>query len=214
MQPAGGVDDDDVAAVAARALDRVVGDGRRVAAALSLDELRAGALGPDAELLLGRGAERVGRGDDDRVAVLAQAVRELADRRRLAGAVDADDEHDARLAGEVDARRLAEELGDLLRERLVQVAERRRAPRACGRARPSPGTPTSPAISASSSRSHDAVSPGSNVAAASSCVSARRLRPSESRRRENRPARCSPLSSSGRPSPSSSPQDRRHGAER
>src|SRR5206468_872481 len=59
---------------------------------------------------------------------------------------------------------------------------------------------------ASSSRSHDAVSPGSNVAAASSCVSARRLRPRESRRREKRPARWSAVSSSGRPSPSSSPQ--------
>ena len=123
VQPAGGVDDDDVAAVPARAVDRVVRDRRGIAAPLALYELRAGALRPDTELLLRRGTEGVGRGDDDGVAVLAQAVREFPDRRGLAGAVDADDEDDARLAGEVDARRVAEELGHLLRQRLVEARE-------------------------------------------------------------------------------------------
>src|SRR5262249_42786371 len=61
--------------------------------------------------------------DDDGVTVLAQAVGQLADRRRLAGAVHADDEQDARLAGEVDARRLAEEVGDFVGERLVKVRQ-------------------------------------------------------------------------------------------
>jgi hypothetical protein len=45
----------------------------RVAAALAADEVRARALGPDLELLLGRGAERVRRADDDR----APCSREL-----------------------------------------------------------------------------------------------------------------------------------------
>ena len=55
--------------------------------------------------------------------MLAQPVGELADRRRLAGAVDPDDEHDRRVAGQLDARRLSEELGHLLRKRLVQIDE-------------------------------------------------------------------------------------------
>src|SRR5206468_4406828 len=59
VQPAGGVDDDDVAAVPARAVDRVVRDRRGIAAPLALYELRAGALRPDTELLLRRGTEGV-----------------------------------------------------------------------------------------------------------------------------------------------------------
>ena len=123
MQAARGVDDHNVAAVAARALDRVVGDGRGISAALAFDEVGAGALGPDAELFFRGGAEGVGRGDDDGVPVLAQAVRELADRRRLPSSIHADDEQDGRLAGEVEAGRLAEELRDLVAERLVEVGQ-------------------------------------------------------------------------------------------
>jgi hypothetical protein len=55
--------------------------------------------------------------------VLAQLLRQLPDRRRLAGAVDADDEDHARAAGEVQRPRLAEHLGDLLGERPVQVGQ-------------------------------------------------------------------------------------------
>ena len=91
-------------------LDRVVGDRGRVRPALAADELGAGALGPDLELLLGGRAERVGGAEHDGVAVLAQALGELADRRRLAGAVDADDEDDARLARRTSSvRGLAEQ---------------------------------------------------------------------------------------------------------
>ena len=55
--------------------------------------------------------------------MLAELLRELADRRRLAGAVDADDEDHARLRADVQRRRLAEQLRDLLRERLAEIAE-------------------------------------------------------------------------------------------
>src|SRR5581483_11843477 len=49
---------------------------------------------------------------------------ELADRRRLAGAVDADDEdHGGPVGVELEARRRPEERGDLVREREVQIAE-------------------------------------------------------------------------------------------
>ena len=122
MQAPRGVDDDDVAASRrARSIASyatAAGSPPRSPSTNSAPARR-----PDAELLLRGRAERVGRRDDDGVPVLAQPVRELADRRRLAGAVDADDEHDARLAGKVDARRLAEKRRDLRGERLVQVAD-------------------------------------------------------------------------------------------
>ena len=59
VQAPGRVDDHDVAAGA----DRVVGDRRRIAAALAADEARARAARPLLELLLGGGAERVGGAD-------------------------------------------------------------------------------------------------------------------------------------------------------
>src|SRR3989475_75250 len=48
------------------------------------------------ELLDGSGAERVGRGDDARVPLLLDVVRELRNRRRLARAVHTDEHHDER----------------------------------------------------------------------------------------------------------------------
>jgi hypothetical protein len=110
-------------AVAARPLDRVIRDGGGIATALAFDELGAGALSPDAELFFRGGAERVRRRDHHGMTVLSQPVGELADRRRLAGAVDADDEHDTRLPRKLDSRRLAEEVRHLDGERLVEVGE-------------------------------------------------------------------------------------------
>src|SRR5205807_3530173 len=77
----------------------------------------------DLELLLRGGAEGVGGADDDRVAVLGEAKRELSDRRRLARAVDADDEQDGRMRADGEAARLAEEARDLVRERLAQIRD-------------------------------------------------------------------------------------------
>ena len=122
MQPSGGVDDHDVAAARRRGLDRVVGDGGRVSPALGPDEVRAGAAGPDLELLLGRGAERVCGGQEHGVIVLAELLRQLADRRRLPGPVDADDEDHGRLGAQVEARRAAQELRGLVAERGAQLA--------------------------------------------------------------------------------------------
>ena len=68
------------------------------------DDLHAGALGPRLELLDRGSAVGVGRRDDHREAQLvAQVPGELADRGRLAGAVDADDHHHRRPGAEVDA---------------------------------------------------------------------------------------------------------------
>ena len=122
MEPAGGVDEHDVAAASRRRLDRVVGDGGRVSPALRADEVRSGAAGPDLELLLGRGAEGVCGGQEDRVVVLAELLRQLADRGRLAGAVDADDEDHRRLGAQIEAGWPAQELGGLFAERGAQLA--------------------------------------------------------------------------------------------
>jgi len=98
VQAAGRIHDDDVAPAGLRRRDRVEGHGGRVGATLRAHEVGARALGPDLELLFGGGAKRVRGGQHDRASRLPEAMRELADRRRLAGAVDPDDEDDGRRA--------------------------------------------------------------------------------------------------------------------
>ena len=94
MQAAGGVDNDDVHAARLCRLNGVEHHGGGVGALLVLDDLHAGALRPDGELVGGRCAERVRRREEHTVALLLELGGKLADRRRLADAVDADDEHD------------------------------------------------------------------------------------------------------------------------
>ncbi len=55
--------------------------------------------------------------------VLAELFGELADRRRLPRAVDADDEHDARAFPHCERRGLAEQHRDLVRQRGVQITD-------------------------------------------------------------------------------------------
>ena len=115
----------------------------------------------------------------------SELLEELADRRRLAGAVDADDEVTVGLASSATwarRRRAA---------RSPRQAPRRGRPVRHGlRRRDDLGrraTPTSPWMSASSSRSHASSSAASKVPAAISAVSARRLFASQSRRRPKKP---------------------------
>ena len=61
-------------------------------------DLAACALGPELELIGRRGAERVGRGEHDALAVGDLLRRELADRRRLPDTVDTDEHPDVDLA--------------------------------------------------------------------------------------------------------------------
>src|SRR6185503_5449698 len=103
VQAARGVDDDHVGAALAPAGDGVEGHGAGIRALGPLDDVHAGALAPALELLDGGGAERVGGADHDpAVERLAQVPGELADRRRLARAVDADDEDHGRIRTQVD----------------------------------------------------------------------------------------------------------------
>ena len=77
VQPAGGVDDDDILPARARRLDGVECDRSRIGAAAGADEVGSGALGPDLELLLGGGAERVGSTEHDRAPVSASFAASL-----------------------------------------------------------------------------------------------------------------------------------------
>ena len=127
------------------------------------DDLGVGALGPDPELVDRRGAERVGRREDDAPAVRALARGELADGRGLAGAVDADDEHDRgrrprRPGGAPSgsasrgASRAASSAADRLPRPPGHVRLRARSTRSIESA-----APTSPVISVSSISSQSAV---------------------------------------------------------
>ena len=94
VEPAGGVGDDEVGAAGDGRVERVVDDGAGIGAGRVGDDRDAGPVGPDPELVDGGGAERVGGGEETRRPSRRVAGGELADRRGLAGPVDADDEHD------------------------------------------------------------------------------------------------------------------------
>src|SRR5579884_2046939 len=96
VEPPRGVDEHEVGVTARRRAHRVEHDRARVRALLPAHELRADAAGPRGELLRGRGAERVRRGEDDTLAVVDLVLRELGDRRRLPHAVHADEHLHAR----------------------------------------------------------------------------------------------------------------------
>src|SRR3954453_17452522 len=155
VQAPGGVDDDDVDAHLAPAADRLERHRAWVGAlAVGLDDLAARALGPAGQLLDRRGAEPVGRAEQDRLAELAlQVPRQLADRGRLARAVDADGHDDRRIAPQVDPVRalllgpcdVGEELHEAPAERLAALEPAvaglllELADDACGRRRPDVG---------------------------------------------------------------------------
>src|SRR2546423_7598292 len=123
VQAAGRVDDDDVPLVLPRALDRVERNGGGIRPALGADELRARAVSPDLQLFLRRRTERVCRPEHHGVPVLAKTFRQLADRGRLARAVDPDDEQHARICMDGERGGLAEEDRDLVRERGRELGE-------------------------------------------------------------------------------------------
>ncbi len=97
MQPARGVDHDDVGARLDALVDSVEGDRRRVGALGSTHHLGAHARTPSLQLIGGGGAEGVGGPEHDASAVGDQHPRELADRGGLSSAVDADDQQHRRM---------------------------------------------------------------------------------------------------------------------
>src|SRR4051812_32729382 len=96
METTGGVGDHEVRAPSDGGVERVVDAGTGLRAGGMGDALPARAVGPDLKLIDGGRPERVGRSEQDAPTGPRIPRRELADRRRLAGAVDADDQDDRR----------------------------------------------------------------------------------------------------------------------
>ena len=82
-----------------------------------LDQIHPGAVRPDLQLVDGRRAEGIRRCQQHLLAVLVQVVGKFADGGRLADAVDADDQDNAGLGGEVERLAARKHLGDNLLER-------------------------------------------------------------------------------------------------
>ena len=209
VQAAGGVDDHDVRRAPAR-LDRVVGDRGRVAPALAADEVGAARAPPRS-----RAAPRPRRGTCRRRRAMTERpcsrelLRELADRRRLAGAVDADDE-DHRSAAPCDVERARGSPKQRRRSppraprsrslELLRASSRRTSSAVARDADVAPGSAPPRAAPTMRRRS------GSNAATASCSVSARRDLPSDSRRRPKRPRALDRRLGARSASPSSSDQ--------
>ena len=209
VQAAGGVDDDDVAAVAPRALDRVVGDGRRVSPALALDELGVGALAPRsrAALPLRRGTcpprrrRRSGRARaaGTRACRSSSSCRCRSRRRRGSPSARRTGRREAALRRASPPPRPAPRSG----------RRRRRAPRGARRARPSPGRRRRRRSAPPRAAPTTPCRPGRTRAAASSCVSARAAAAERvAQAREQTRALLAALRRRAGLSPSSSPQVR------
>ncbi len=96
LQTAGGVHQQNIGVLLARGADGVEGQTRRVRAVGAGDNGRFQPRAPHAQLLHRRRAKRVAGGEHHAFALEGPFGGELGDGRRLAGAVDADDQHDER----------------------------------------------------------------------------------------------------------------------
>ena len=146
VQAPGGVDDHDVGAAARGPRDGLEGDRARVRAGLGrvtkLARRRAGPT-PRAARPRPRGRCRPRRARTLRPSSCAQVPGELADRRRLARAVDPGDHDHRRLVAQVDARRrprprdVGQQLDEARGERLAALDLAARRPPARAARRPS-----------------------------------------------------------------------------
>ena len=98
MQASRSVDDDYIAAARLGRRDRIEYDRGRIRALAVAHDVRARALRPNLKLVGGGSAERIRGGQHDLFALAHIAGGQLADRRGLAHAVDADHQHNRRLA--------------------------------------------------------------------------------------------------------------------
>ncbi len=123
VQPAGGVDENRVAAARPARLNRVEHDRRRIRSLFRADDIHVRALGPDRELLDRGRAERVSGAHKGLLTRSFEEIRQLADGRRLAGAVDADNQRHLRM---VPVRRgrlvhCVEDAPDLVLDEIAQA---------------------------------------------------------------------------------------------
>src|SRR5690348_8223615 len=122
VQATSGVHDDDIGRARLGGGHGIVNHGSGVGAGLLLDDFHAIALGPDFELLDGRGAESVCGTKDYAAMLLPQPVCQFADAGRFAGAIDPHDEDYAR-ARAVWRRGDTASAGNVRSSRSVQDAQ-------------------------------------------------------------------------------------------
>ena len=121
VQPPSRIDQQHVGARRFGLGQRVKRQARRVSILPARDHWSAGALTPDLQLLHRRRAERIARDQHGALARVVILLRQLADRRRLAGAVHPDHQHNMRLARRVEHQRFRHRLqncGDFLSQGL------------------------------------------------------------------------------------------------
>ncbi len=106
VEAPGGVDQQQIGALFARPHQGVVGEPGGIRPGRAGQHRTLGALAPDLQLLDRGRPERVAGGEEHRFALIAVLFRQLADRRRLAAAVDPDDEDHEGPDRRVDAQRL------------------------------------------------------------------------------------------------------------
>ena len=104
MKPSRGVDDQDVDMAGQCPLAGVVGHAGRISPRRPFDDLAAGPIGPDRELISRRGAKGIASSQQDRISLIFEMLSKLGDRGGLARAVDSGDQVDSRRLGS-DAKR-------------------------------------------------------------------------------------------------------------
>ncbi len=129
MQPAGGVDDDDVEAAVLRLGHRAARAAHRVLFARRVVDLDASLLADDRELLDRGRAPHVGRDEQRVTALLGEPPTQLARRRRLARPLEAEQQDHARSGGRLrqPALRVAEERQHLVAHDAHDLLRRRQA---------------------------------------------------------------------------------------
>ena len=120
LEPAGGVDDHQVAPARLGGVQGIEHHGTRIGALVVADDLAPGALSPHLELLGGGGPVGVARGQHHRPALRGELRGELADRRRLPAPVHP---HDQEHAGALVGRREVEGAVGLTQESPHRVVE-------------------------------------------------------------------------------------------
>src|SRR5271163_1281751 len=96
MKTAGGVDDENVNMPGQGSLAGIVSYAGWISPRCPFDDLASGPGRPDGKLISGGRAEGVASGQENRVPLIPQILRELGDRCRLPGAIDTGNQVDRR----------------------------------------------------------------------------------------------------------------------
>ena len=112
VQPSGSVADEHIAATCLGSINGIIDHRCRIRTLGVLDDIHAGTLRPDFQLVDGSCTECIRSGNQNLLALGFQLMAQLADGGSLSGTVDADDNHNGGLGGILQRLILAQHLGD------------------------------------------------------------------------------------------------------